>query len=91
MISANLTFDVAFAEMITRRLEPVIADTLQRSPSVALMGPRQVGKTTIALDISGSISSVYLDLENRLDLQKVRDVNTFHAGNTGTVLDDAGA
>ena len=37
---------------------------------MALMGPRQAGKTTLALDIAGSIPSVYLDLENRIDLQK---------------------
>ena len=35
-------------------------------PSVALMGPRQVGKTTLAIDIAESVPSVYLDLENRL-------------------------
>jgi predicted AAA+ superfamily ATPase len=37
--------------MIKRRLERKIEDILKRSPSVALMGPRQVGKTTIALNI----------------------------------------
>ena len=31
--------------MIQRRLESQIKEDLKRSPSVALMGPRQVGKT----------------------------------------------
>lgn len=64
--------------MIKRRLEATIREALNRSPSVALMGPRQVGKTTIALNISETTPSVYLDLENSLDLQKVRDIVSFH-------------
>jgi uncharacterized protein len=45
------------------------------------MGPRQVGKTTIALTISATIPSIYLDLESRIDLEKVRDINAFHDDN----------
>ena len=57
--------------MIKRRLETKVRESLQRSPSVALVGPRQVGKTTLAYAISKTIPSVYLDLENRLDLENV--------------------
>ncbi len=67
--------------VIQRRLEHIIEETLKRSPSVALMGPRQVGKTTIALNISATIPSIYLDLESRIDLEKVRDINAFHDDN----------
>jgi uncharacterized protein len=67
--------------VIKRRLEYTIEETLKRSPSVALMGPRQVGKTTIALNISETTPSVYLDLESRIDLEKVRDINAFHEDN----------
>jgi len=35
------------------------------------MGPRQVGKTTIALNISETVPAVYLDLEDSTDLEKV--------------------
>jgi len=45
------------------------------------MGPRQVGKTTIALNISENIPSIYLDLENTLDLERVRDITAFHEEN----------
>jgi predicted AAA+ superfamily ATPase len=45
--------------MIKRRLESQIIEALERSPSVALLGPRQVGKTTIALNISETTPSVY--------------------------------
>ena len=72
--------------MIQRRLESLIRDTLQRSPSVALMGPRQVGKTTIALNISETLPSIYLDLENRTDLQKVQDIEAFHRENSDKLI-----
>src|ERR1700733_445807 len=67
--------------VIKRRLEHKIEETLKRSPSVALMGPRQVGKTTIAMNISDTIPSMYLDLESRIDLEKVRDISAFHDDN----------
>lgn len=67
--------------MLERRLENSIKNALQRSPSVALIGPRQVGKTTIALRIASISDTVYLDLESSLDLQKVRDIHTFHSDN----------
>lgn len=67
--------------MIHRRLEAAILEALKRSPSVALMGPRQVGKTTLAHAISAKIPSVYLDLEDRLDLERVKDIKTFHTEN----------
>ena len=72
--------------MIKRNLEKKILKTLQHSPSVALIGPRQVGKTTLALDISEEFPSVYLDLENRLDLQKVSDFAVFHAENNNKLI-----
>jgi predicted AAA+ superfamily ATPase len=67
--------------MIVRRVEDSIRKALERSPSVALMGPRQVGKTTIALNISENTPAVYLDLENNTDLAKVQDIAAFHAKN----------
>ena len=72
--------------MIPRRLESRIREALERSPSVALMGPRQVGKTTIALNIAEIVPSIYLDLENRTDLQKVQDIEAFHAQNNDKLI-----
>lgn len=86
MKSANLILNVKFAEMLKRNLEKVVRDALVRNASVAMLGPRQVGKTTIALNIAESISSVYLDLENRLDLEKVRDITMFHSNNTEKLI-----
>ncbi len=67
--------------MIQRRLESKIMEALKRSPAVALMGPRQVGKTTIALDVAEKILAVYLDLESKADFEKVLDIRIFHRGN----------
>jgi predicted AAA+ superfamily ATPase len=35
--------------MIPRRIEMLVKDRLEHLPAVALLGPRQVGKTTLAL------------------------------------------
>jgi len=72
--------------MIQRRLEAQIKEVLKRSPSVALMGPRQVGKTTIALNITETTPAIYLDLENRIDLQKVQDIEAFHGENSDKLI-----
>lgn len=72
--------------MLKRRLEQKIKETLDRSPSVALTGPRQIGKTTLAINISETIPSVYLDLEDQLDLQRVGDIAAFHAENRDKLI-----
>ncbi len=74
--------------MITmkRRLEADLREALLHSPSVALMGPRQVGKTTIALNLSEQIPAIYLDLESRADAAKVQDIAAFHAENRGKLI-----
>lgn len=59
--------------MIERRIEKHVRDALERQAAVALVGPRQVGKTTLALGISQASKSVYLDLESRTDREKLSD------------------
>ncbi|MBM4049053.1 MAG: ATPase, partial [Planctomycetes bacterium] len=49
--------------MITRLLTAQIQERLARYPAVALLGPRQVGKTTLAKSLGGQ----YFDLENTQD------------------------
>ena len=72
--------------MLRRYLEQTILDRLQNVPAVALMGPRQVGKTTLALSISAHIPAVYLDLENKTDLRKVEDIAAFHRENSDKLI-----
>ena len=50
---------------------------IDRSPAVALLGPRQVGKTTLALDIGDSRPSLYLDLESSSDRARLADPEAY--------------
>lgn len=59
--------------MINRRLHGPMHDLLADYPAVALIGPRQVGKTTLALQIADEVDSVYLDLESPSDLARLAD------------------
>ena len=40
---------------------------------MTLLGPRQVGKTTLALAIADAVPSIYLDLEDPADRDKLAD------------------
>jgi predicted AAA+ superfamily ATPase len=47
---------------------------LENNPAVAILGPRQCGKTTLAKHITQEFSqAVYLDLEHPADLAKLDD------------------
>jgi len=59
--------------VIERRIEPLVQERLAHLPAVALLGPRQVGKTTFARTIAETRRSVYLDLESPLDREKLAD------------------
>ncbi|KQS95076.1 ATPase [Rhizobium sp. Leaf391] len=50
--------------MIERRIASELEERIDSSPAVALLGPRQVGKTTLAIDIGKTRPSLYLDLES---------------------------
>ncbi|MBC8458286.1 MAG: ATP-binding protein [Bacteroidales bacterium] len=64
--------------MITRIAELRIKDLLQGFPCVAIIGPRQVGKTTLAKQIQKSyVESIYIDLELQRDLIKLDDPETY--------------
>jgi uncharacterized protein len=72
--------------MIQRRVKTELAHRLLASPAVALLGPRQCGKTTLAKSLGGA----YFDLEQesdrlRLDLEWERRA----AGRELVVLDEA--
>ena len=57
--------------MIDRILSPQLSDAIDHSPAVALLGPRQVGKTTLALEIGQRYRALYLDLESEQDRAKL--------------------
>lgn len=57
--------------MIDRLLTSRIWESLKHFPAVALLGPRQVGKTTLALGIGEAEKALYLDLEAERDRAKL--------------------
>jgi len=65
--------------MIERDLFKRLVQGLKSMPVVALLGPRQVGKTTLALEVAKQIKikSTYLDLESDADFNKLNDPETF--------------
>jgi predicted AAA+ superfamily ATPase len=65
--------------MIPRRHLPAITAALAEAPAVALLGPRQVGKTTLALVVADTRPSVYLDLESEADRAKLAEPELYLA------------
>ena len=63
--------------MLDRRIKQQVIEALNRQAAVALIGPRQVGKTTLAHVIAEERGAVYLDLEDRADREKLSDVGLF--------------
>ncbi|TQM90319.1 ATP-binding protein [Roseinatronobacter monicus] len=55
--------------MYKRQTHHFVQSALESQAAVVLLGPRQVGKTTLALDIASKQPSVYLDLERDADRQ----------------------
>lgn len=72
--------------MLPRRYELLVRDKLRKFPAVAILGPRQCGKTTLARSLGGR----YFDLESegsylRLDTEW----DALAAGNELVVIDEA--
>ena len=63
--------------MISRRSGSQLKSLLEENPAVALLGPRQVGKTTLALEIARAVDSVYLDLESPADRARLSDAELY--------------
>lgn len=63
--------------MIERRIKQQVTEALDRQSAVALIGPRQVGKTTLAQEIGEDRGALYLDLEDSEDREKLSDAKLF--------------
>ena len=77
---ANLAQRAIIARMRTpRRSKVQLQSLLAEYPAVALLGPRQVGKTTLALEVAETADSVYLDLESPADRARLSDPELYLA------------
>jgi predicted AAA+ superfamily ATPase len=63
--------------MIIRHITDYLKETLSHVPAVALLGTRQIGKTTLAKAIAKDIDSLYLDLESPQEQLKLSDPVSF--------------
>ena len=57
--------------MLERSARRLIANALQRTPIVSLLGPRQSGKTTLAREFAGQRKTTIFDLENPTDAARL--------------------
>ncbi len=65
--------------MILRRLITALTSALAEAPAVALLGPRQVGKTTLALELAATRPTIYLDLESEADRARLSEPELYLA------------
>ena len=72
--------------MLQRNLKTKLDQVLKKNPAVVLIGPRQVGKTTLALELLQQWDALYLDLERPRDLAKLTDIEQFVAANKDKLL-----
>ena len=63
--------------MIDRLIIERLNKNIARGPAVALLGARQVGKTTLAQTVAKAMKAIYLDLEAPEDLLKLRDSTSY--------------
>ncbi len=63
--------------MITRNHLNRINEALATQAGVVLLGPRQVGKTTLAQDIADARDAIYLDMERQSDRQVLEEPDLY--------------
>ena len=72
--------------LIPRRSLERLRQALARQASVALLGPRQVGKTTLALKLAEFADATYLDFERTSVRVVLEDVDGFFRSQEGRLV-----
>jgi len=73
--------------IIPRFLEGLVQKALGQMPAVAILGPRQCGKTTLARQFVKTLESkLYLDLERPADLARLSDPEALFAANPDALI-----
>ena len=65
-----------------------LSTALRRSPIVAILGPRQSGKTTLARMFGSGRHADYFDLESQPDIQRLQNPELVLGSLKGTVILD---
>lgn len=74
-------------QYIERALQQEVISCLRDFPAVAILGPRQCGKSTLARNIIRNAGeTVYLDLELPSDIQKLSEPELFLHQHTGKLI-----
>jgi hypothetical protein len=72
---------------IPRFLDGHVRRALRQVPAVAILGPRQCGKTTLARHLVGNLPEVlYLDLERPSDVSRLTDPEALFAANASRMI-----
>lgn len=72
--------------MIERRIFSKLTGLMERFPAVVLVGPRQVGKTTLSKRCAREREGIYLDLESKRDLRKLSDPEDYLLRHQGELV-----
>lgn len=74
--------------MIKRHATPEIIQLLEEFPAVGILGPRQIGKTTLAEEMAGTFKPdpLYLDLESVTDRAKLADPEAYFELHKGRLI-----
>ena len=72
--------------LIDRLATQELLAALNRQPSVALLGSRQVGKSTLAHQIAAGVDSIYLDLESRSSTILLDEPRNFFMSNLDRLI-----
>ncbi len=75
-------------QILRTRLKKQLKQAFKSNPIVALMGPRQCGKTTLARDIAAEVPSVFFDLEHPADARRLENPMTALESLRGLVVID---
>jgi len=74
-------------DFLPRQLQAEVQEHLDAFPAVALLGPRQCGKSTLAKGLIQDFKqSVYLDLERPSDRQKLTEPELFFDAHRGQLI-----
>ena len=76
------------SQNITRFIETTVRERLSAMPAVVLLGPRQVGKTTLARKIAASWpgTALYLDMERPADRLRLDDADSYLRAQQGKLV-----